>query len=263
VIRTFFLPPLLFMLNLSLYSFQLFCYCWIILALLTFVVLFFVQQPYGRHARKGFGPMIDNKIGWIIMEAISPIVFNLFFFTGKVPFTSIHWIYFGLYNFHYINRSFIFPLRIKTKGKKMPISIVLAAIFFNSVNGFVNGYYASNFQYSKTSVFLMIVGCTLFILGFYINNKSDHLLIQLRKENPNEYKIPRGFLFEKITCPNYFGEIIEWLGFFFITFNIASFSFLIWTAANLIPRARDHHKWYMKQFSDYPKNRKIIIPFIF
>ena len=262
MIRTFFLP-LLIMLNLSFSNFQLFCYCWIILALLTFAILFFIQQPYGRHARSGFGPMIDNKIGWIIMEAISPLVFNFFFFTGKLPFTFIHWMYFGLYNIHYINRSFVFPLRIKTNGKKMPISIVLAAVFFNSVNGFVNGYYASNFQHATTSTFLLILGFTLFIIGFYINNKSDHILIKLRTNNTNEYKIPRGFLFEKIICPNYFGEIIEWLGFFLITFNIASLSFLIWTAANLIPRARDHHKWYIKQFIDYPKNRKIIIPFLF
>ena len=64
------------------------------------------------------------------------------------------------------------------------------------------------------STFLLILGFTLFIVGFYINNKSDHILIKLRTNNTNEYKIPRGFLFEKITCPNYFGEIIEWLGFF-------------------------------------------------
>ena len=251
------------MLNISLYNFQFFCYCWIILAVLTFISLFFVQQPYGRHARSGFGPMIDNRTGWIVMEAISPLVFNFFLFTGKLPFTFIHWIYFGLYNFHYINRSFIFPLRIKTNGKKMPISIVLAAMFFNSINGFVNGYFASNFQVSKTSTILLILGFGLFILGFYINNKSDNMLILLRKNNSNQYQIPFGFLFDKITCPNYFGEIIEWLGFFLITFNIASLSFLIWTAANLIPRARDHHKWYNKQFIDYPKNRKIIIPFLY
>ncbi len=32
--------------------------------------------------------------------------------------------------------------------------------------------------------------------------------------------------------------------------------------ANLIPRALDHHKWYRKEFSDYPANRKAVFPFL-
>jgi len=36
--------------------------------------------------------------------------------------------------------------------------------------------------------------------------------------------------------------------------------FLIWVIANLFPRALSHHKWYKEKFSDYPKNRKAIIP---
>ena len=35
---------------------------------------------------------------------------------------------------------------------------------------------------------------------------------------------------------------------------------LVWVIANLFPRALSHHKWYKEKFSDYPKNRKAIIP---
>ena len=72
-----------------------------------------------------------------------------------------------------------------------------------------------------------------------------------------------GGLFKYVSCPNYFGEIIEWFGFYVMTLNIGTFSFFIWTFVNLVPRAISNHKWYIRMFNDYPKERKIIIPKIF
>ena len=45
---------------------------------------------------------------------------------------------------------------------------------------------------------------------------------------------------EDISCPNFFGEIIEWLGFAVMTLNPGSISFLIWTVCNLVPRSKAH-----------------------
>ncbi|MCK4479252.1 MAG: hypothetical protein KAV01_01885 [Candidatus Lokiarchaeota archaeon] len=39
--------------------------------------------------------------------------------------------------------------------------------------------------------------------------------------------------------------------------------FAVWTFANLAPRARSNHLWYIKTFPDYPSNLKALIPFIF
>ena len=58
------------------------------------------------------------------------------------------------------------------------------------------------------------------------------------------------------------GEIIEWLGFSIAAWNLTAFSFALYTMANLIPRAMDHHRWYHSKFEDYPKNRKAVIPYI-
>ena len=40
---------------------------WLVLALATGFVLVFVSAPYGRHARKGWGPSLDNRLGWMLM----------------------------------------------------------------------------------------------------------------------------------------------------------------------------------------------------
>ena len=81
----------------------------------------------------------------------------------------------------------------------------------------------------------------LFVGGMAINQWSDTRLIGLRK-NGNGYQIPRGGLFERISCPNHFGEIVEWTGFAILCWSVPALSFAVWTAANLIPRALSH-RW--------------------
>ena len=246
-------------------TFQLFLYIWIIAAICTFISLFFVSAPYGRHARKGWGLMIDNRLGWILMEIVSPAVFAFFFLSGSQSKTPIVWIFFAAWLFHYINRSMIFPFRIKTQGKKMPLSIPLMAVFFNSVNGFTNGYYLGSlavYPENWLTDIRFIVGIILFLVGWFINFQSDEILLNLRKPGESGYKIPKGGFFRFISCPNYFGEIIEWSGFAIMTWSLPGLAFAVWTFANLAPRAFANHNWYQNQFTDYPKERKALLPFL-
>ena len=104
------------------------------------------------------------------------------------------------------------------------------------------------------------LGASIFVIGALINLKSDQMLIGLRKPNEVGYKIPKGFLFEYVSCPNHLGEIVQWGGFALMAWNCAAATFFLWTAANLIPRALDHHKWYKSNFEDYPQQRKAIVP---
>ena len=89
---------------------------------------------------------------------------------------------------------------------------------------------------------------------------SDYLIVGLRKKNGPGYHLPNKFLHKYISSPNYFGEIIEWIGWAVLTWSVSGLVFLIWTIANLFPRAIAHHKWYKEKFDDYPENRKAIIP---
>ncbi len=98
-------------------------------------------------------------------------------------------------------------------------------------------------------------------MGIAINHHSDNILIALRdNRDKNGYYIPHGGLFEKISCPNFLGEIIEWAGFAIACWNLPALAFAVWTAANLVPRALSHHRWYQAEFEDYPKDRRAILP---
>ena len=247
-------------------TFDLLVWLWTVVALVVFLVLMFVTAPYGRHSNKNWGVTIPDRIGWFIMEVPALIIFLYFIITGTAQKTVTIWIVAALYVAHYINRAVIFPWRIRVRGKQMPLAIALMAVFFNFVNAGFLGYYAGSLHTHFTTEWLrdprFIAGLVIFITGMVINISSDEKLIHLRKKKNGDYQIPRGGYFEKVSCPNFYGEIIEWGGYAVLCWSLPAFSFFIWTFCNLVPRALAHHKWYKSHFADYPAERKAVFPYI-
>ena len=234
------------------------------LAAATFIALLVIIAPYGRHKRRGWGPSLPNKLGWLIMESPSVLIFAFYFFVGEAPKNIPMLIFFLMWEAHYIHRAFIYPFMISDGKKMMPIAIMSLAILFNGGNSYINGRYIFQLSggYSQRWLFSppMITGLTLFLGGFAINRWADHILHNLRAPGESGYRIPLGGLYRWISCPNYFGEIIEWIGWAIATWSLPGLAFAIWTIANLAPRARAHHNWYHENFSEYPSERKALIP---
>lgn len=250
--------------DLSISVYQKIIFTWIALAISIFFLLRRITAPYGRHTKTNWGPLLDNHLGWLLMELPALIVMGYYFYLNLVPQSIVIPIMAGLFCLHYFNRTFIFPFRLHTKGKKIPLLIVSSGIFFNLANTFLLGYYFSHFSTYDNNWLTdlrFIFGVILFFTGLFINWKADGILIHLRKPDETGYKIPRGWLFEFVSCPNMLGELIEWGGFAILCWNLPALAFFIWSAANLIPRALAHHKWYQNNFNNYPINRKAIIPF--
>jgi protein-S-isoprenylcysteine O-methyltransferase Ste14 len=246
-------------------TWQLINYGWMAFAAIIFLVLLKVTAPYGRHTSTKWGPQISNRLGWVFMEAPGMMVLLHYVISSATAQTAVTWTLVSFFLFHYVNRSFIFPFRIHTKKKKMPVVIMLMGILFNLVNGFLLGTsfaWFSNYQPDYFFNWRFILGTLLFAWGIWINWDHDTRLINLRAPGETGYKIPHGGLFRYISCPNLFGEILEWTGYAILCWNLAALSFLVWTAANLIPRALSHHKWYRSHFPDYPAERKAVIPFV-
>ncbi|MEP7128794.1 MAG: DUF1295 domain-containing protein [Chitinophagales bacterium] len=251
--------------QLSYEFFRLINLIWIGVGIITFIVLLKINAPYGRYSNTSWGPMISNRLAWFLMEVpVLLIVFTLAFVNNtslSVPVIVMA----SLFCMHYFHRSIIFPLRIRTSGKQMPVVIMASAIVFNLFNGFFIGYYFRNFAHYENTWLtdpMFIAGVLLFMVGAIINLQADTLLINLRKQGGKEYLIPQGALFQWISCPNHFGEMLEWLGFALLCWNLPALSFFIWTVANLLPRALAHHRWYREKFADYPSQRKALLPFL-
>ncbi len=247
--------------------FNLLVLAWIGVALIVFLVLVVtkIRAPYGRHTTDQWGKMISNNIGWFVMELPALLITPVLAITGPSQKDWLAWLLIGLWLTHYINRTVIFPMRIRTKGKRMPLTIVFSAMFFNGMNGFVNGYFLGYiYTPDPERSFLspeIIAGLVIFFTGMTINHMADNKLISLRKQQLG-YQIPRGWLFEYISCPNHFGEIIEWIGYAVVAWNLPAVSFAVWTFCNLVPRTLNHHAWYREHFQEYPQNRRAVIPYL-
>lgn len=235
------------------------------LALMVFVALFFLSAPYGRYARPGWGITLPERWGWRIMEfpAVA-VILLLFLVSGRRD--PLSFVFIILWEAHYVYRTFIFTSLMREGRREFPVLISVFAIFFNLINGTVNGCHLFLFGGVYPLSWLLdirfIVGVILFGAGLAIHATADSLLRSLRKPGETGYSIPRGGMFRFVSCPNYFGEIVEWVGWALLTWSLAGFAFAAFTFANLFPRAIAHHRWYRSEFSDYPNERKAVIPFI-
>ncbi|KFP27643.1 3-oxo-5-alpha-steroid 4-dehydrogenase 1, partial [Colius striatus] len=162
-------------------------------------------------------------------------------------------------------RALIFPFLIR-EGKPTPFFTFVLALLFCSCNGYMQGRSLSNYAkyppcWLKDPCF--ITGFIGWLIGMAINIHSDHILRNLRKPGETGYKIPRGGMFEYVSGANFFGEILEWFGFALACCTIESLAFALCTLFILGSRAKQHHQWYHEKFEDYPKDRKIVIPFVY
>lgn len=239
---------------------------WLITPLVLIPVLFRVTAPYGRHTRGGWGPLIPARLGWILMESPAFWVVGILALSGDTAsWGPGNWIIIGAHLGHYLFRTYIWPFMLKG-GKTMPLSISLSAVFFNLFNGYVLGWYlghlAGPIGWDDVLGPRFLLGAALMAGGFGLNIWADRKLFSLRKPGETGYKIPQGGLYNLISCPNYFTEIVEWAGFAIMVWALPAWAFWGMVVANLLPRARSNHQWYLQKFADYPKNRKALIPFI-
>ena len=241
-------------------------FVWLGISIIAFITLLFKSAPYGRHSVSSWGPSMSSRLGWILMESPTVYLMILFMILFNSSLGVVEAVFILIWMVHYVHRSFIWPLRAKLEGKTMSVVIILLAILFNFVNVYIQGSWILIFgSYSIEWLWspFFIIGLSVFCIGLFINIKSDNILIKLREKHGSGYHIPEGFLFNKISSPNYFGEILEWLGWFIMTLSPAGLVFFIWTMANLIPRAKSNHEWSLKNIEGYPTDRKKVIPFLY
>jgi 3-oxo-5-alpha-steroid 4-dehydrogenase 1 len=237
---------------------------WFALAAVTLPVLLFVTAPYGRHRRSGWGPTVGDKWGWVMMEAPASLGLLGCFVVADVPYTGTMISFLFMWQAHYIYRAFIYPLAVRRDKGRMPIAVVALGMCFNVVNTYLNGRYLYHFSGGYADAWLVdprfLVGTAVFVAGLLVNLQADHVLRELRRPGESGYQIPHGGLFRWVSCPNYLGEIVEWIGWAIATWSIPGAAFALWTIANLAPRARSHHEWYKRRFPNYPDDRKALVP---
>jgi protein-S-isoprenylcysteine O-methyltransferase Ste14 len=233
------------------------------LAAITVALLLVVSAPYGRHARAGWGPRVNSRLGWVVMESPAVLGFLAVYALGTQATSAPALALLSLWQGHYVYRTFVYPWRLKAGTKGMPVVVAALAFAFQCLNSYINARWVSELG-AYPDAWLrdprLLAGATLFLAGWAINYHADAVLLRLRGPGETGYRIPHGGLYRWVSCPNYLGEILEWTGWAIATWSLPGLAFAVYTAANLLPRALAHHRWYRERFPDYPSGRRALIP---
>jgi 3-oxo-5-alpha-steroid 4-dehydrogenase 1 len=242
---------------------------------LTALALLFMKAPYGR-----FGPAksalgVSPRLGWFLMELPATLSFWFFYLRGPRALETTPLVLAALWTLHYLNRGFLFPLLMRVP-KNAPNTfgalVWVTGICVTTTHGYLNGTFDSRLGAHFTDAWLIdprfLGGLAIYAAGLVLNVHSDAVLRNLRSKDEVEraekvYRIPYGGGFRLVTSPSYLGELLMWTGFSIYTWGLPGLFILGITAANLIPRAISTHRWYLARFPDYPRARKVLIPFVF
>lgn len=241
-----------------------------VLAVIVFFALQKIEAAYGMTFSTKWGPALNNKAGWVIMEAPAFILMALIWCLSPRATEVAPCVMAALFELHYFQRSFIFPFLMRGKSR-MPLAIVVMGMIFNSINAYMIGGWLFHLSppgfYTAASLYspLFILGCVIFFIGMAINIHSDHVIRSLRAPGDTRHYIPKRGLYRWVTGANYFGEFTEWVGFAILTWSAAGAVFALWTFANLAPRAKSLYARYTSRFGDEftSLHLRYIIPFIY
>ena len=246
-----------------------------LLAVILFILLQFITPAYGMTFNSRWGMSVNSKLGWCIMESpvfISMLVLYIVSLTLHIkPFNIVTFIIFIFFQAHYFQRSIIFPLLMKSISK-MPISIIALGFIFNTCNAYMQGgwlfffspadYYPISWLWSPQ----FIIGTILFFAGMIVNIHSDRVIRSLRRSKIDaNYYIPQWGIFKYVNSANYFGEMVEWIGFAILSWSLSGWVFVLWTFANIVPRSKAVYERYSQFFGDdfIKLKRSKIFPFIY
>jgi len=240
-----------------------------VLALAVFVALYFVEAGYGYLFNPKFGFPVPNKIGWVMMESPVFVAMTVLWLLSDRTWQPAPLALFLLFQCHYFQRSFIFPMLMRGNSK-MPFGIVAMGMIFNTLNAMMQGgwiFFVSPEDYYDGwfSKPFFYIGGAIFLFGMAVNLHSDCIIRHLRREGDTRHYIPRGGMFRYVSSANYFGEFAEWVGFAVASWSWAGLVFAWWTFANLAPRSASLYRRYEKEFGEEftALRRKKIIPFIY
>ena len=190
---------------------------------------------------------------------------------------QIKYLFLALWTLHFVRRT-VEVLFVHRYKRRMPIiESAGAPIYYWFFAVWIAWSMRPQSGYKQSFLVLIILGTIIFLIG-EIGNGICH--IQLRKfrdekrpsfvsNNMCRHVVPHGLLFNYVSCPHYFFEILTWTGFFVATWTLAAIVFLLATIITLFIYAYKKHKAYLQEFDGkdgieiYPAHRKALIPFIY
>lgn len=226
---------------------------------------------------KDLGP----QIGWstvFLCEYAGPLFSYLLFYirpslvygadAGSKPMAYVVHIAALCWSIHYAKRILETIFVHRFSHATMPImNLFKNCSYYWGFAAFVS-YHVNHPLYTPPCIFLSFLGLAMFTVC-ELGNLSIHLAFRdLRPPGTKIRRIPVAnsnpltVLFNYVSCPNYLYEFGSWLGFTIMTSTFSAGLFALAGMYQMSLWALGKHRNYKKEFPDYPKQRKAIVPFL-
>ncbi|KAF4989971.1 hypothetical protein FDECE_14539 [Fusarium decemcellulare] len=216
------------------------------------------------------------QVAWrtvFVVEYLGPILIHAaivaarpyLYSNGDGDMSLTQWLTFGMIVLHFIKREYETLFVHKFSANTMPFTNIFKNSFFYwAVSGLVCAY----FIYHPTSLaaqadipVIDALGIAIYLFGEISNALVHRYLASLRSTGGTERKIPVGYGFELVTCPNYMFEILAWVGIIVVSRSWAVALFISIGAAQMFTWGKGKERAYRKEFGDnYKKKRYAILP---
>merc|ERR1712137_190024 len=224
---------------------------------------------------KDLGPQISWRTVFVL-EYLGPLLLYPIFYSqpallyGEVtrPMELVQHLAFYFFMLHYIKREYETLFVHRFGNGTMPLRNLFKNSSYYWGNAILCGYFINRPAYTSPASFMVYAGAAMFIVGELGNFHAHQILRNLRRPGTKERNIPRGGLFELVSCANYTYEIFGWIGFSLMVNSFAAWIFTLQGAVQMYFWAIAKHKRYRKEFTGengtekYPRNRKALVPFI-
>eukprot|EP00796_Vickermania_ingenoplastis_P009290 gene9289-6530_t len=218
---------------------------------------------------KDLGPQIGYRTVFLV-EYAGPLAFIIFYaarptfvYGVRKPLNSTQIMFVSLFAAHFIKRELESIFVHKFSHPTMPFhQIFKNSFYYWSFAAFI-GYRLCHPLYTAPANFQQSIAGGAFMIVNELLNFAVHMQLSLLRKGDGDQarKYPGGPLFALVTCPNYFHEVMSWVGFSIGT-NI--FSSWFFTFMGLLQMTA----WSLKKRNDYVKKdpklkkKKAILPFI-
>ncbi|KAK7495826.1 hypothetical protein BaRGS_00012816 [Batillaria attramentaria] len=236
-----------------------------------------------RNGGKLFFKDLGPQVGWttvFLTEYAGPLVIYLIFYTrpaiiygagaDKLPYAQVVNIAAACWTFHYAKRLLETVFVHRFSHATMPIkNIFKNSMYYWGFASFV-AYFMNHPMYTPPAYGDLQVygGLAAFVLG-ELGNFSIHVALRnLRPPGTKDRKIPYStsnpftWLFGLVSCPNYTYEAVSWIAFTVMTQCLPAGLFTLAGFYQMAVWAQGKHRNYVKEFKNYPRRRKPIIPFL-
>ncbi|KAL4780723.1 3-oxo-5-alpha-steroid 4-dehydrogenase-domain-containing protein [Aspergillus varians] len=226
---------------------------------------------------KDLGPQISWRTVFII-EYLGPFLIPTLFLFPLRPYlyynfdnilepTNVQLLVSALLTIHFLKREYETIFVHRFSNATMPArNIVKNSGHYWILAGCNIAYWVfrpdSTAATARLSPFLLYTGLVLYVFGEVANFNTHLVLRDLRRPGTTERGIPSGFGFSAVTCPNYFFEIVSWVGVYLVSgLSWSVLFFIVVASAQMVLWAQKKERRYRKEFGDkYKRKRFVMLP---